>query len=57
MTRVCLVVDDSRVVRKIARRILEAHGFTVTEAATVSRRSMPAARQCLIVCCLTGTCR
>lgn len=30
--RVCLVVDDSRVVRKIARRILEAHGFTVTEA-------------------------
>jgi two-component system, chemotaxis family, chemotaxis protein CheY len=29
----CLVVDDSRVVRKIARRILEAHGITVTEAA------------------------
>ncbi len=28
----CLVVDDSRVVRKVARRILEAHGFTVTEA-------------------------
>jgi two-component system chemotaxis response regulator CheY len=32
MTRVCLVVDDSRVVRKVARRILEAHGFTVAEA-------------------------
>ena len=32
MTRTCLVVDDSRVVRKIARRILEAHGFTVAEA-------------------------
>ena len=31
--RVCLVVDDSRVVRKVARRILEAHGFTVEEAA------------------------
>ena len=30
--RVCLVVDDSRVVRKVARRILEAHGFTVEEA-------------------------
>jgi two-component system chemotaxis response regulator CheY len=29
----CLVVDDSRVVRKIARRILEAQGIAVTEAA------------------------
>jgi two-component system chemotaxis response regulator CheY len=28
----CLVVDDSRVVRKIARRILEAQGITVAEA-------------------------
>lgn len=32
MSRVCLVVDDSRVVRKVARRILEAHGFEVVEA-------------------------
>jgi two-component system, chemotaxis family, chemotaxis protein CheY len=32
MTRTCLVVDDSRVVRKVARRILEAHGVTVAEA-------------------------
>jgi two-component system chemotaxis response regulator CheY len=32
MPRTCLVVDDSRVVRKIARRILEAHGFDVAEA-------------------------
>ena len=32
MSRNCLVVDDSRVVRKVARRILEANGFTVTEA-------------------------
>jgi two-component system, chemotaxis family, chemotaxis protein CheY len=32
MTRSCLVVDDSRVVRKVARRILEAHGCAVTEA-------------------------
>ena len=30
--RTCLVVDDSRVVRKVARRILEAHGFIVAEA-------------------------
>ena len=28
----CLVVDDSRVVRKAARRILERHGFAVSEA-------------------------
>ncbi len=28
----CLVVDDSRVVRKVARRILETHGFEVVEA-------------------------
>jgi two-component system, chemotaxis family, chemotaxis protein CheY len=32
MTHTCLVVDDSRVVRKVARRILEAHGFIVSEA-------------------------
>jgi two-component system chemotaxis response regulator CheY len=30
--RVCLVVDDSRVVRKVARRMLEGSGFDVTEA-------------------------
>lgn len=33
MPRTCLVVDDSRVVRKVARRILEANGFAVSEAA------------------------
>ena len=32
MARSCLVVDDSRVVRKVARRILEANGYAVTEA-------------------------
>ena len=31
--RICLVVDDSRVVRKVARRILEGRGFMVEEAA------------------------
>lgn len=30
--RACLVVDDSRVVRRIARGILEAQGFAVEEA-------------------------
>ena len=29
---VCLIVDDSRVVRKVARRILEQHGYRVEEA-------------------------
>jgi two-component system chemotaxis response regulator CheY len=29
----CLVVDDSRVVRKVARRMLEGNGFVVREAA------------------------
>ncbi len=32
MGKSCLVVDDSRVVRLVARRILQAHGFTVREA-------------------------
>ena len=31
-SRLCLVVDDSRTVRRIARRMLEHHGFAVNEA-------------------------
>ncbi len=31
-TRQCLVVDDSRVVRKVSRRIVEDLGYTVIEA-------------------------
>jgi two-component system, chemotaxis family, chemotaxis protein CheY len=30
--KTCLVVDDSRVIRKVARRILEELGFDVAEA-------------------------
>lgn len=30
--KTCLIVDDSRVVRKVARRILEELGFTCEEA-------------------------
>ncbi len=43
----CLVVDDSRVVRKVARRILESNGFAVAEAEDGAdalancRRAMP----------------
>jgi len=28
----CLVIDDSSVIRKVARRILEGFGFTIVEA-------------------------
>lgn len=31
--KTCLVVDDSRVIRRVARRILEDFGFDVAEAA------------------------
>jgi two-component system chemotaxis response regulator CheY len=31
--KTCLVVDDSRIIRKVARRILEDLGFDVIEAA------------------------
>ena len=30
--KTCLVVDDSRVIRKVARRILEDMGFEIAEA-------------------------
>lgn len=30
--KTCLVVDDSRVVRKVARRILESYDFEISEA-------------------------
>ena len=29
----CLIVEDSRIIRKVARRMLEAQGFEVDEAA------------------------
>jgi two-component system, chemotaxis family, chemotaxis protein CheY len=32
MANHCLVVDDSAVIRKVARRILEGMNFTITEA-------------------------
>jgi two-component system, chemotaxis family, chemotaxis protein CheY len=33
MSKTCLIVDDSKVIRKVARHILEALEFTVSEAA------------------------
>ena len=47
MTRTCLIVDDSRVVRLVARRILEANHFSVSEsengaaALEACRRALP----------------
>jgi two-component system, chemotaxis family, chemotaxis protein CheY len=46
MPRNCLVVDDSRVVRKVARRILEANGWTVVEAGD-GRQALEACRASL----------
>jgi len=51
MARTCLVVDDSRVVRKVARRILEANGFTVTEAGD-GQQALDACRSRLPDCVL-----
>ncbi len=51
MARRCLVVDDSRVVRKVARRILEARGFAVTEAGD-GAEALAACRQSLPDCVL-----
>ncbi len=42
----CLVVDDSRVVRKAARRILERHGFSVREAGD-GEQALAACREAL----------
>jgi len=51
MPHTCLVVDDSRVVRKVARRILEAHGYTVAEAPD-GQQALDACRQALPDCIL-----
>lgn len=51
VTRTCLVVDDSRVVRKVARRILEAGGFAVQEAED-GRVALEACRRSLPECVL-----
>ena len=51
MARTCLVVDDSRVVRKVARRILESNGFMVNEAAD-GQIALDACRQQMPDCVL-----
>jgi len=51
--KTCLVVDDSRVVRKVARRILEGYEFEVTEAVD----GVEALAACPKPSCWTGPCR
>jgi two-component system, chemotaxis family, chemotaxis protein CheY len=51
MAHTCLVVDDSRVVRKVARRILETNGYSVIEAAD-GQQALDACRQTLPDCVL-----
>ena len=51
MAMTCLVVDDSRVVRKVARRILEANGFIVAEAED-GQRALDACRREMPGCVL-----
>ena len=51
MGRTCLVVDDSRVVRKVARRILETHGFQVIEAGD-GQQALDACRESMPDCVL-----
>ncbi len=51
MARTCLVVDDSRVVRKVARRILEGQGYSVVEAED-GRQALESCRRALPGCVL-----
>jgi two-component system, chemotaxis family, chemotaxis protein CheY len=51
MARTCLVVDDSRVVRKVARRILETRGYAVEEAGD-GQQALEACRRRLPDCVL-----
>ena len=51
MSRTCLIVDDSRVVRKVARRILESNGVAVVEASD-GQMALDACREQLPDCVL-----
>ncbi|AYJ87556.1 response regulator [Sphingomonas paeninsulae] len=44
MSKSCLIVDDSKVIRKVARHILEALNYTVDEAAD-GREALDTCRQ------------
>ena len=53
----CLIVDDSKVIRKVARHILETLEFEVEEAGDGKKRCPVAKTRCPTWSCSTGTCR
>ncbi len=56
--KTCLVVDDSSVIRKVARRILEGSEFQIVEAEDGEKALEACQRKaCPTPCCSTGTCR
>lgn len=58
--KTCLIVDDSRVIRKVSRHILETLNFAVEEAENgkLALDACDAAmRRCPMSCCSTGTCQ
>ena len=55
--KTCLVVDDSSVIRKVARRILEGLEFQIVEAEDGEQALEACQRQCRRRSCSTGTCR
>ena len=54
--KTCLVVDDSSVIRKVARRILEGLDFCITEA-EAGQQALDCSASCPMRSCSTGTCR
>jgi two-component system chemotaxis response regulator CheY len=55
--KTCLVVDDSSVIRKVARRILEGFNFQILEAED-GEQALDACQKLLPdAICSTGTCR
>ena len=55
--KTCLVVDDSSIIRKIARRILEGLDFQIIEAEDGEKALEACKRACPKRSCSTGTCR
>ncbi len=53
----CLIVDDSKVIRKVARHILETLNFEVDEAGDGQEALSRCQERCRTSSCSTGTCR
>jgi two-component system chemotaxis response regulator CheY len=55
--KTCLIVDDSGIIRKVARRILGVSSFRFSKPRTASKRSTPASANCPMRYCWIGICR